>query len=63
MSDSDSVTSDSIGSYKVEDEPIFNVLSQFLVSDEDKNIATVLNDICQQLKEMNATLRSIGKKE
>ena len=59
MSDIDSETSDSIGSYNVEDEPMFNVLSQFLVSNDDKNIATVLSDICEQLKEINKELREL----
>ena len=60
MSDIDS--SDSLGSYNVEDEPMFNVLSQFLVSNDDKNIASVLSDICEQLKELNKGLHELRER-
>jgi hypothetical protein len=40
----------------VDNEPMFAVLSQFLVTNKNKNIASVLADICEELKGINKSL-------
>ncbi len=59
MSDASSIPSESESAGdrdKVEDivleEPIFYVLSQFLETDDNKNIATVLQELTAELREM-----------
>ena len=44
----------------VENEPMFAVLSQFLVTNKNKNIAQVFADIATELKQINVSLNAIA---
>jgi hypothetical protein len=44
----------------VENEPMFAVLSQFLVTNKNKNIAQVLADIANELKQINVSLSAMA---
>jgi hypothetical protein len=59
MSDVSSIPSESeAGDHKVEDivleEPIFYVLSQFLETENNKNVATILQELTTEIREVKA---------
>lgn len=58
MSDNESVVSSESGSEisnleEILNEPMYYILMQFLVSEDGKNIATILADLAKELKRLN----------
>ena len=43
------------------EEPMYYVLSQFLLTDDQKNIATILQELVAELKDIKAVLASSKK--
>jgi hypothetical protein len=60
---SESLSEDNDNVIKIEDlietEPMYHVLAEFLETKDNKNIATVLQEICEQLKQINLTISSL----
>lgn len=42
-------------------EPLYHVLAEFLLTSDNKNIATVLSDICKELKLIRETLTTLDE--
>ena len=42
-------------------EPLYHVLAEFLLTPDNKNIATVLSDICKELKLIRETLTTLDE--
>lgn len=42
-------------------EPLYHVLAEFLLTPDNKNIATVLSDICKELKLIRKTLTTLDE--
>jgi len=59
-SSSSSGSNDDVDTLYTEDDPLYGVLSKFLLTPQDRNVATVLSDICIQLTEINVSLKKIA---
>lgn len=47
----------------IENEPLYHVLAEFLQTSDNKNITTVLNDICQELKLLRIAITEASSKQ
>ena len=63
-SDSDSVVSSSASAKikdLIEEEPMYYVLGQFLMTDNGKNIATIMQEITSELRNLSSEIHSLKK--
>lgn len=47
----------------IENEPLYHVLAEFLQTSDNKNITTVLNDICTELKLLRVAITEASSKQ
>lgn len=47
----------------IENEPLYHVLAEFLQTQDNKNITTVLNDICTELRLLRVAITEASSKQ